>query len=156
METHETKITKIIIDVYSTSETEARGLKEAINWFGRLRFFLVSIELDCKQVVDGSSNNHCTNSMLDAILNGCKTSLLNYQNFKISFIMRQANNVVYLLARATSSIMSIEIRFEKVSHGILHFLLINTHVQSVVITLVQIHLEKVMSYTWSSLVRHIY
>jgi ribonuclease HI len=87
-------------------EAEARGLKEAIKWLGTLRFPSVSIELDCKQVVDGISSNLSTNSMFGAILNTCKVSLMNRQNFKISFIRRQANNVAHLLARASLSYAS--------------------------------------------------
>jgi ribonuclease HI len=34
------------------NEAEARGLKEAINWLDNLMFPSVSIELDCKQLVD--------------------------------------------------------------------------------------------------------
>jgi len=66
----------------------------------------VPIELDCKQVVDNISSNINTNSMFDAILNGCKASLMNHQNFKISFIKRQANNVVHVLVRASLSYTS--------------------------------------------------
>jgi len=87
-------------------EAEARGLKEMINWIGTLRFPSVSIELDCKHVVDGISSNLSTNSMFGAILNTCKVSLISHQNFKISFIRRQANNVVHLLARAPLSYAS--------------------------------------------------
>ena len=86
-----------------SNEVEAKDLKEAINWFDNLRFSSVSIKLDCKQVVGGIFNNLSTNFMFGAILNGCKASLLNHQNFKISFIRRQTNNVVHLLARTSLS-----------------------------------------------------
>jgi len=74
------------------------GLKETINWFGNLRFPSVPIKLDCKQVVGGISSNLNTNFMFCAILNSCKVSLQNHQNFNISFIKRQTNNVAHLLA----------------------------------------------------------
>jgi hypothetical protein len=48
-------------------EAEARGLKEAIIWLGNRGLTNVSIELDCKQVVDGISNNIGTNSEFGAI-----------------------------------------------------------------------------------------
>jgi len=38
--------------------------------------------------------------MFGAILNTCKASLVNYQNFKTSFIKRQTSNVAHLLVRA--------------------------------------------------------
>jgi len=83
------------------NEAEARGLKEVIKWLGTLRYTSVSIELDCKQVVDGISSNLNTNSTFDAILNTCKASLVNHQNFKITLFRRQTNNVAHLLARAS-------------------------------------------------------
>jgi len=69
----------------------------------------VSIELDCKQVVDGISNNLSTNSIFGAIMNTCKVSLMNHQNFKISFITRRANNVTHLLVKATLSYASSQV-----------------------------------------------
>jgi ribonuclease HI len=62
-------------------EAEARGLKEAIIWLGYRGLVEMSIELDCKQIVDGISNNIGTNSKLGAILNSCKASL--YFFFKL-------------------------------------------------------------------------
>jgi len=69
----------------------------------------VSIELDCKQVVDGISSNLNTNSMFGVILNTCKVSLMNHQNFKISFIRRQTNNAAHLLAKASLSYASSQV-----------------------------------------------
>jgi ribonuclease HI len=84
-------------------EAEARGLKEAIIWLGNRGLTDVSIELDCKQVVDGISNNIGTNSEFGAILRSCKVSLSFFPNFKISYVRRQANNVAHSLARASLS-----------------------------------------------------
>jgi len=84
-----------------SKEAEAKGLKEEIKWLRNLRFPSVSIELDCKQVVDENSSNFSTRSMFDAILNIYIPSLMNHQNFKISFITRQTNIVLYLLARVS-------------------------------------------------------
>ncbi|AES77787.1 hypothetical protein MTR_7g017230 [Medicago truncatula] len=50
-----------------------------------------------------------TNSMFGAILETCKASLRIYQNFKISFIRRQANIVADLLARTSLSYASPQI-----------------------------------------------
>jgi len=47
--------------------------------------------------------------MFGAILNTRKVSLMNHQNFKISFIKRQANNVAHLLARASLSYASSQV-----------------------------------------------
>jgi len=72
-------------------------------------FHSVSIKLDCKQVVDDISRNLSTNFMFASILNGCKTSLFNHQNFKISFIKRQINNVAHLLTRMSLSCTSSQV-----------------------------------------------
>jgi hypothetical protein len=40
------------------------------------------------------------------LLYACKASLFALSNFRINFIMRQANNVAHLLARATLSFAS--------------------------------------------------
>jgi hypothetical protein len=45
----------------------------------------MSIELECKQVVDDISNNIGTNFELEAILNYCKASFSLLPNFKINF-----------------------------------------------------------------------
>jgi len=66
----------------------------------------VSIELDCKQVIDDISRRLNTSSLFGAIIDICKTSLGIYQNLKISFIKRQAYSVVHLLARASLSYTS--------------------------------------------------
>jgi len=59
----------------------------------------VSIELDCKQVVDDKVRRFNINFMFGAIIDIWKTSIKINQNFKISYIMRQANSIVHLLAR---------------------------------------------------------
>ncbi|PNX72103.1 60S ribosomal protein l23, partial [Trifolium pratense] len=84
-------------------EAEACGLREAIIWLGDRGLTVVSIELDCKLVVDGISHNIGTNSELGAILNSCKALLSIFPNFKISLVRRQANNAVHMLARASLS-----------------------------------------------------
>jgi hypothetical protein len=87
-------------------EADARGLKEAINWLGILDLSNASIELDFKQVVHDIAGRLNTNFMLNVILEICKASIRIYQNFKISFIRRQANNVAHLLARMSLSYVS--------------------------------------------------
>jgi ribonuclease HI len=88
-------------------EAETRGLKEAIKWLGSMDLSKVSIELDCKQVVNGITRGLNTNSMFGAILDICKLRI--HQNFKISFIMGQTNSVAHLLARASLSYDSLHV-----------------------------------------------
>ena len=90
-------------------EAKAQGLNEAINLLGTMRLPSMSIELDCKQVVDDIFSTLRTNSMFKTILDVCKASLKKFQNFKISFIRKQANNVAHLLARASLSYVSSQV-----------------------------------------------
>ncbi|WJX44042.1 hypothetical protein P8452_31070 [Trifolium repens] len=98
-------------------EAEAMGLREALNWLGEIEVFDVSIELDCKPVVDSimdTSNNH---SEFGKIMSACKL-LQQYPNFKISFIRRQANLVARTLARASKLYASHQV-FESIPSCIL-------------------------------------
>jgi len=79
-------------------EAEEHGLKEAINWFGTMRLPSVSIEFDYKQVVDDISSTFGTNSMFGAVLDVCKATLRNFQNFKITSL-GDKRIIVHLLAR---------------------------------------------------------
>jgi ribonuclease HI len=97
---------RMVSRLSTTSRSGSKGLKEAIIWLGNRGLTEVSIELDCKQVVDGISNNIGTNSELWAILNSCKAPLSFFPNFKISYVRWQANNVAHSLARASLSYAS--------------------------------------------------
>jgi ribonuclease HI len=87
-------------------EAEAWSLKEALHWIENLGYTNVSIELDCKLVVDGVVGNPNSQTEFGAILSVCKAMLSLLQNLRISFIRRQANNVAHLLARASLSFAS--------------------------------------------------
>lgn len=56
-------------------EIEAMGLKEAMKWFDSIGLSKMSIEVDCKQMIDGISKRFNTNFMVDAAIDICKTSL---------------------------------------------------------------------------------
>jgi len=75
---------------------EAEGLKEAIKWLDNIGLSKVSIELDCKQVVDDITKRLNPGSMSDTIIDICKTSHRTNQNFNISFIKKQTNSVAHL------------------------------------------------------------
>ena len=87
-------------------KAEARGLKEAIKLLDSMGLSKVSIELDCKQVVDNITRRLNINSMFGAIIEICKTSLKIYHNFKISFIRRQTNSIAHLLTWMSLSYVS--------------------------------------------------
>jgi hypothetical protein len=77
------------------------GLKEAIIWLGEMEVSRMSIELDCKLVVEGVIDSSSNRTELGTILKLCRSLLSFYPNFEISFISRQANCVAYHLARAS-------------------------------------------------------
>jgi len=64
-----------------------------------LGYTRVSIELDCKLVVDGIKGCPIQRTEFSARLRACKRIMQSLPNFRISFIRRQANNVAHLLAR---------------------------------------------------------
>jgi len=68
-----------------------------------LNFTQVMIGSDIKLVVDGTSSKLSHRLEFGAILNVCTKLFCYLSNFRISFIRRQANNVVHFLARATLS-----------------------------------------------------
>ena len=98
----------------SPMEAEAWGLKETIIWFGNLGISKVSIELDCKLVVDDifdSTNNH---TEVGNTLHECRMLLDSLPNFKISFIWRKTNFVAHELARVSKLYASYHI-FDMIS-----------------------------------------
>jgi len=59
----------------------------------------VSIELDCKLVIDDILGRLSYRREFNA----CKTSMHSLPNFRVNFVKKQANNVDHLLARAALS-----------------------------------------------------
>ena len=82
-------------------EAEACGLKEAILWLGDMGMSNVSIELDCKLVVDGILDTYIKQSEFGKIMYDCRMLLSNYPNFKISFVRPETNFVAHSLATAS-------------------------------------------------------
>jgi hypothetical protein len=68
-----------------------------------LGYTRVSVELDCKLVMDGMKGSPIQRTEFSAILCACKRIMQSLPNFRISFIRRQANNVAHLLAREALS-----------------------------------------------------
>lgn len=61
----------------------------------------MSIELDCKLVVDGILDKYTNQSEFGKIMSDCRMLLSNYSNFKISFVRRRVNFVAHSLTRAS-------------------------------------------------------
>jgi ribonuclease HI len=100
-------------------KAEAMGLKEAIIWLGEIELSKVSIELDCKLVVDDIGDRSVNKSEFDNLLSIYRSLLNQCPNIKISFIRRQANYVSHCLARASQYNASHQI-FELVPSCISH------------------------------------
>ena len=69
------------------TEVEALAFKEATLWICQLHLSHVSIEMDCKSVVD--------------VLNYCRRVVSMSDFLPLNFVKRQANHARHLLARAS-------------------------------------------------------
>lgn len=90
-------------------EAEALGLLTAVKWLQELHIQRVTIELDCKSVVDGIRGVCHSVTEFGSILSSCRNLLSLSQNYTVSFIRRQANLVAHSLARASRDFASIQI-----------------------------------------------
>lgn len=70
-------------------EAEALSLLEAVTWLQKLGIQRVTIELDCKVIVDGIGGECNFVTEYGSILRSCQTLLSSSQNYKVSFILRQ-------------------------------------------------------------------
>lgn len=79
---------------------EALGLFHAIQWVQELQLTNVDFELDAKKVVDYFHKGSNDVSEFGAILEECKRCCnLYFENSKVEFSRRQANEVAHTLAR---------------------------------------------------------
>jgi len=79
---------------------EALGLFHAIQWVWELQLTSVDFELDAKKVVDDFHKGDNNVSEFGAILEECKRCCnLYFENSKVEFSRRQANEVAQSLAR---------------------------------------------------------
>ena len=69
------------------AEVEALSLQEATLWICQLHLSHVTIEMDCKSVVD--------------VLNDCRRVVSMSDVLPLNFVKRQANHAAHLLARAS-------------------------------------------------------
>nr|KYP36545.1 hypothetical protein KK1_042329 [Cajanus cajan] len=82
-------------------EAEATALLTAIQWIENLSLTHVTIESDCKSVLDALSRTQSQHSEYGSLLNKCRGLLHNHPNLSLKFIPRQANRVAHCLARAS-------------------------------------------------------
>nr|KYP41081.1 hypothetical protein KK1_037561 [Cajanus cajan] len=82
-------------------EAEATALLTAIQWIVTLSLPHVTLESDCKSVLDALSRTQSHHSEYGSLLNKCRRLLHNHPNLSLKFILRQANRVAHCLARAS-------------------------------------------------------
>ncbi|XP_058741230.1 uncharacterized protein LOC131613590 [Vicia villosa] len=87
----------------SILETEALALKEAIQGVSSLHIDHVLFESDSQVVVYSLRSKLSGNSEFNLIISSIKLLLLDFPNFKIKFVKRQANLVAHTLAKAVNS-----------------------------------------------------
>ncbi|XP_058776491.1 uncharacterized protein LOC131650796 [Vicia villosa] len=88
---------------FSVLEAEALALKEAIQSVIMLHNAPTIFESDSQQVVQALSSNTPGSSGFISIINSIKSLLLDFPNFEVKFIKRQANMVAHTLAKAANS-----------------------------------------------------
>ncbi|XP_024628786.1 uncharacterized protein [Medicago truncatula] len=86
--------------VCSIDVGEAMGLSHAIQWVHELLLTNVDFELDAKKVVDYFNRGNNDITEFGAIVEECRRSCnLYFENSKVEFSRRQANEVAHTLAR---------------------------------------------------------
>jgi len=86
--------------VCSSEVGEALGLSHTICWVRELQLTNVDFELDANKVVDYFNKGSNDISEFGAIVEECWRSCVTYfENSKVEFSQRQANEVVHTLAR---------------------------------------------------------
>ncbi|XVF58462.1 hypothetical protein PTKIN_Ptkin07bG0068800 [Pterospermum kingtungense] len=92
----------VFLTACSVKEVEVLGLCEALNWMPFLVSFCVVFELDAKVVVDVVNGSISDLSKFGALVERCQLLLSQNHNFEVCFVRRQANVIVYSLARASN------------------------------------------------------
>ncbi|XP_058746265.1 uncharacterized protein LOC131619152 [Vicia villosa] len=88
---------------FSVLEAEALAIKEAIQSATTLHNIPVIFESDSQQVVKALSSSSSGNSEFYLIIKSIKLLLLEFPNFEVKFIKRQANMVAHTLDKAVNS-----------------------------------------------------
>jgi len=93
--------------VCATDIGEALELSHAIHWVRELQLTDVDFELDAKKVVDYYNGGHNNISEFGAIIDKCKRCCFScFENSKVEFRRRQANDVAHTLAREVTFLSS--------------------------------------------------
>ncbi|CAH9144990.1 unnamed protein product [Cuscuta epithymum] len=85
---------------WSVEETEARGLRKAVEVAAAAGWLRVEFESDSLRVVDNINKTSIGNSYIDLILDDIRSILATKSNWSVSFCKRSANTVAHALARS--------------------------------------------------------
>jgi ribonuclease HI len=92
---------------------EALGLLSALDWVHNLNLGPVDFEMDAKRVVDSFNSRNCDVTEFGSIIEHCKSLCSNfYENSRVEFVRRQANEVAHNLAKAALLSASFQILVE--------------------------------------------
>jgi ribonuclease HI len=90
------------------AEAEAQGVLEALRWLSSMHMEndIIELESDCLQVVQAINRQQNNTSEFGIIIDMCRSLLVTNNNWKVSYVRRQANRVAHELAQATRFIAS--------------------------------------------------
>jgi len=89
---------------------EALDLLSAMDWVHLLQLGTVDFEMDAKRVVDSINSCHSDDTEYGNIISNCKALFSQfYENSRVEFVWRQANEADHSLAKAALSLTSSQI-----------------------------------------------
>jgi len=92
---------------------EALRLLSALDWVHELNLGPMDFELDAKRVVDSFNSQNCDATEFRNIISHCKSlCTIFYENSRVEFVQRQANEVAHSLAKAALLSASFQIWVE--------------------------------------------
>ncbi|PNY06156.1 replication protein A 70 kDa DNA-binding subunit [Trifolium pratense] len=90
------------------TEGEAVGLLKALHWVVGSGLHHVVFELDSQRIVDLVLTPKDATFELDAVVSDCLNLISFFQNCSMSFVWRHANIMAHNLAKASSSLASLQ------------------------------------------------
>ena len=94
---------KTISGCFTTAEAEALALCETLIWLLYLQMENVSMEMDCKLVVDAIHSIQLNLIEFGSLITDCKNLVSRGHNLSICFVKRQTRNVAHSIARVACS-----------------------------------------------------
>jgi ribonuclease HI len=92
---------------------EALGLLSALEWVHELNLGPIDFELDAKKVVDNFLSTKHDGTEFGDIIQSCRSLFRNfYENSKVEFVRRQANEAAHALAKEATLSASSQVLYE--------------------------------------------